>query len=393
MQNNTTNVMEYKNFKASIMEAERLVGDRVFELPPGHPLIVYHADSFKTYPENWMKGPGVFIVPVQANKGLWFDWRGNDSNNTAVIPTVKGCNPLTGMQTTGFHLERYDTKCPKHSCNFEALRFCPECGYKWPDRGYVSGNPMWLDGFRSEDGSVRQFFFTEDMMRDVATHMIGKENTVPAFGFAFYSPKVPRQVAPVRMLFTAPIINHAYYSSSPSLNNVKTTFDSLKGLSGTLGKDRGMRCKSKSTPSSSLGALYSAGGQSAESRIGASMEEGLDGFLGRDRAMLRDSDYGKELLNESFANMEDGYPAEVAGCPVDQERGFIPQKEVAVGAGARINQELPVDTYPVDSWKDTPDAVMTIYFVFQEEFKNMAAGGFKDFKDCKEGMLNGLPVG
>jgi hypothetical protein len=36
---------------------------------------------------------------------------------------------------------------------------------------------------------------------------------------------------------------------------------------------------------------------------------------------------------------------------------------------------------------------MTIYFVFQEEFEDMAAGGFKDFKDCKEGMLNGLPVG
>jgi hypothetical protein len=375
MQNNTSEIMEYKGYKAKIMEAERLVGDRVFELPPGRPLAVYHADSFVTYPENWMKGPGVFVVPVQTNKGLWFDWRGNDYSNTAVIPTVKGCNPLTGMQTTGFHLERYDTKCPKHGCAFEADRFCPECGYKWPDRGYVSGNPMWWDGFRSEDGCIRQFFFTEDMVRDVATHMIGKENTVPAFGFAFYSPKVPRQVAIVRNVFTAPIINTVYYSS-PSLNNVKTSFDSLKGLNGALGKDRGMRCKSKSSRSISLDALYSAGGQSTESYIGASMLDvpGLE----RDRGFPPSEECSADMLKDY---------------PVDQERSFTPQKEVAVGAGAKIHQELPIDIYPVDSWKDTPDAVMTIYFVFQEEFKNMAAGGFKNFKDCKEGMLNGLPVG
>jgi len=384
------NTMEYKGYKARVMEAERLVGDRVFELPPGQPLTVYPADSFKSYPKNWMKGPGVFVVPVKPNKGLWFDWRDNDANNTAVIPTVKGCNPLTGMQTTGFHLERYDTKCPKHGCNFEAERFCPECGYKWPDRGYVSGNPLWLDGFRSEDGSVRQFFFTEEMMRDVATHMIGKENTVPAFGFAFYSPKILREVSQARNIFTLgssdikygymkqliPTINHVYYSSTSS----GTLKSSNSSLSTKKNSGRGLlRCKSESAPSCSLDALYlaGAGGQSAESHtIGASMLDvpGLD----RDR--------GFPPLEECSAGTVDGYP-------VDQERGFIPQKEVAVGAGARINQKLPIDTYPVDSWKDTPDAVMTIYFVFQEEFKNMAAGGFKDFKDCKEGMLNGLPVG
>jgi len=66
---------------------------------------------------------------------------------------------------------------------------------------------------------------------------------------------------------------------------------------------------------------------------------------------------------------------------------------VAIGAGAKIKQELPVDTYALDTWKDTPDSVMTIYFVFQEEFSKMVAGGFKDFSDCKDGMLKGLPVG
>ena len=97
-------------------------------------------------------------------------------------------------------------------------------------------------------------------------------------------------------------------------------------------------------------------------------------------------EYGYTPLEENSNDMLDAFPG-------NQERCFTPQKEVSVGAGAKIDQELPADTYPVETWKDTPDAVMTVYFVFQEEFKNMAAGGFKDFKDCKEAMLKDLPVG
>ena len=363
---NSTTVMEHKGFKAKIMEAERLVGDQVHGLPPGLPLSCYPADVFKSYPENWMKGPGVFVVPVQPNKGLWFDWRDNDSNNTAVIPTVKGCNPITGMQTTGFHLEKYETKCPKHGCDFESHRFCPECGYKWPDRGYVSGNPMWWDGFRSEDGSVRQFFFTEEMMRDVATHMIGKENTVPAFGFAFYSPKVPR---PSYSHF-----NHVYHVTNYG-SPMHTIFpEQKKYISKSIGlsNDIKFRSEGKSSPTL-LNALYScsAGGQSVDAPL-ASSDGLVSADFSADAPILREREITLEQVTEP--------------CPA-------PKKEVAVGAGARISQELPEDSHPLDSWKDTPDSVMTIYFVFQEEFNKMASNGFKDFKDCKDGMLKGLPVG
>jgi len=355
MQINTTKIMEHKGYYAKIMEAERLVGDQVFGLPPGNALTVYHADSFKVYPEGWMKGPGVFVVPVRPNKGLWFDWRENDQNNTAVIPTVKGCNPITGLQTTGFHLEKYENKCPKHGCDFESHRFCPECGYKWPDRGYVSGSPMWWDGYRSEDGSVRQFFFTEDMMRDVATHMIGKENTVPAFGFAFYSPKEPRlKVTTSQIIFNTSYLATRYSKHFAPLYSKKeksTTRNNNVFYSSTTGSPNLAECDSFNSivkSDSNLGALES---------------------------------------------LQRGVSMELPDTMVDREYGYKPQKEVSVGAGAKIRQELPQDNYPLDSWKDKPDAVMTIYFVFQEEFNAMAAGGFKDFKDCKDGMLKGLPVG
>jgi hypothetical protein len=390
------NRLEHKGFFAKIMEAERLVGDLTFGLPPGTPLEVYHADAFKSYPENWMKGPGVFVVPVKPNKGLWFDWRDNDSNNTAIIPTVKGCNPITGLQTTGFHLEKYETKCPKHGCDFKAERFCIECGYKWPDRGYVSGNPLWWDGFRS-GGDVRQFFFTEEMMRDVATHMIGKENTVPAFGFAFYSPKERRASASTitrgsiyHIIGLEPKFNYLttstqYYSSDCTTKSVSKGFPTL----GALG---------------SFGEIKSKGLLSERSR--SAKRSRSANHINNDSFHVNDGDTpmgyccdalavpcaggasANVTLDESSTSME--YPLPDA---LLERSVYVPKKEVAVGAGAKIRQELPVDSYALDSWRDTPDSVMTIYFVFQEEFLKMAAAGFNDFKDCKDGMLSGLPIG
>lgn len=363
--------MEHKGFFARIKEADRLTGDYVHSLPPGRDLPVYQADAFKVYPENWMKGPGVFVVPVRPNKGLWFDWRDNDACNTAIIPTVKGCNPITGLQTTGFFLEKYETKCPKHGCELQAQRFCPECGYKWPDRNYVSQSPLWWDGFRSA-GDVRQFFFTEDMMRDIATHMIGKENTVPAFGFAFYSTKNPRPKVVEHYIY-----NHNSYTPPLYLKSPGYSTGGVHEVKGNLRCSKSMGSLSKtceSTPEVS----FSCSVPAPSDNVGADM---MDMFT---KAGLVDAERCIDVTLDSFAD---------AVSSVEVRESYTPQKEVAVGAGARIRQELPIDTDSLDIWKDKPDSVMTIYFVFQEEFNRMAAGGFKDFRDCKDGMLNGLPVG
>ena len=69
------------------------------------------------------------------------------------------------------------------------------------------------------------------------------------------------------------------------------------------------------------------------------------------------------------------------------------RKEVSVGAGARISQDLVEDPYPLDSWKDTPDSVMTIYFVFKDEVDRMLSKGVVETVEKPEGMLAGLPVG
>lgn len=365
------NTMTYKGYSAQIMEAERLTGEVAFGLPPGRAIDVYPAENFNIYPENWMK-KGAFVVPVKPNKGLWFNFRMNDESNTAVLMTVKGSNPITGLPSSGFHLDKYIDKCPKHGCDFVSNRFCPECGYKWPDRSYLSGSPLWWDGWVCE-GAVRQFFFTEDMMLDVATHMIGKENTVPAFGFAFYSPKEKRSSVSMNDIYHTYLggqdikylvpPQNSYYSSGVKLS-VNHSFDGSKLL--------GVRKRSLSSEGKSIGALYSCSSQSSDS-MGVVL----------DSLKLCENNVNNECFTQGSLDTSMLRSAEP----------FTPEKEVSIGAGAKIRQELPEDSYPVDSWKDKPDSVMTIYFVFQEEFNKMAEGGFKDFKDCKDGMLSGIPVG
>jgi len=190
--------MEHAGFKARLMRAQRLQ-DRggVHGLPSGRSIPIFPIAALPGAPEGWVREAGTYVCPVSTEWGLWFDWTNNDSLNTAVLPSVKGMNPITGQKIDGFGLEEYSDKCPIHGTPFSHGTLCEECGYAWPPQNHVSyPNTLWWDGFRQPDGKVRQFFFTDDDERDVASKVIGKENTVPAFGFAFYRTKNPRTPSP-----------------------------------------------------------------------------------------------------------------------------------------------------------------------------------------------------
>ncbi len=381
--------MKYKGFTATIMEARRLKGDQVFGLPPGTPLDVYYADEFLHPPESWMKGPGVFVVPVRPDKGLWFDWRDNPNLNTAVVPTIKGCNPITGMKTSGFHLERFDDKCPKHGCDFLADRFCEKCGYKWPPQNYISSpNTLWWDGFRAEDGTVRQFFFSEEEMRDVASAMIGKKNTVPAFGFAFFSPKEKRAEPDMGNCRGIHVYNTSTHHHG--FDTVKTSYCdySKKSFSpedtiGTKGLSTFTLSSDSEMPNSGI---ITSGGQSVPAdEIKASNNAVLDNVLSEAPTNKR-----------AFMGVMRGFKGTKSGrFPGELRKKSIskPVKEVSVGAGAKIRQDLSQDTYALDTWNEKPDASITLYFVFQEKFEEIKSKGMRDLQGKSEGMLNNLPVG
>lgn len=390
---------------AQIMEAPRLTGDIVHSLPPGSALPVYPVDAFLKIPENWIKNSG-FVVPVRSNRGLWFNWRMNSEINTAVIPTVKGCNPITGMQTTGFHLERYENKCPKHNVDFMADRFCPKCKYKWMPQNYVAApNALWWDTWNTGDGVGRQFFFTEDELRDVATALIGKENVIPAFGFAFYSPKERRQETVVTTRsyggggfgllggLSAPGVyinqistdNSVTAWNSGTINNTKLSDNPDGAVSYFCSSIKAISQANYEQKHDIK--LTSASGCCADGMTGQLFSKGLTKSAPSSlKSMSRKK---QSIKTQSFSLISDsGLDSETREDSAQQRE----IKEVSVGAGAQITQDLIKDPY-FESWKDVPDAVMTIYFVFEEKFEELKAGGMRDFSGVPEGMLAGIPVG
>ncbi len=360
--------MELNGFKAQIMEAERLVGEDVFGLPPGSPLPVYKVSDFIEKAAGWIDEEGSYVVPVNPDKGLWFNWSANDERNTAVLPSVKGCNPITGQQIDGFGLESYQKKCPVHGTDLNEDLYCEKCGYKWAPQNYVcSPNLLWLDGYRDESGTVRQFFFTEDMKRDVAAAMLGKENTVPAFGFAFYTAKEKRLSVKINDDGTFTSLTKGVRPPNPfgGFADMWTNNKMSKGISNTVMYSAVSNTLGYAGTDPDYGFIQStARSRGVESIVGSKGDAGVPGVT-------------TTLKNHSELKPEDSITMFRMQFSDEQSTFELTPKEVAVGAGAQIEQEIKRDTYEIESWKDTPDAVMRIYFVFEDEFKQYASHGFK----------------
>ena len=345
-------IMEHAGFKASLMMAERLKGEHVHGLPPGSPVHVYPIASLPGAPEEWSREAGTYVCPVAPDWGLWFDWTMNDEANTAIVPSVKGMNPITGQHITMINMEQYADKCPIHGCDLSHERFCEECGYKLPPQNYVcSPNTLWWDGFRQPDGTVRQFFFTEDEEKDVAEAVIGKENTVPAFGFAFFKPKKAREPR---------VQARGAYGAS--------------GSSGLVFK----------------GGHYGSSVMKKKMFLGTSTDSNT--YYDSPDNIITCSASGETLTSGGVASSSAGAAEEEADeVTADKTRAL---RSVAVGAGAQIRQDLQKDTLDVDDWKEKETAVIRLYFVFENKFRNIIeSGGMKDVTGNDSGYLTDIPVG
>jgi hypothetical protein len=367
--------MSHKGFNARIMKAKRLEGPGIHGLPQGTPIDIYPVDAFSDPLSSWLPGPGNYVVPVSPDWGLWFDWTQNDELNTAVLLSVKGMNPVTGQRTNGFGLERYEEKCPVHGTPFKEGLFCEQCNYKWPDQNYVAHpNTLWWDGFRSADGKVRQFFFTEEMARSIPELVIGKEDTIPAFGFAFFKPKVRREptaipcagapIAAAGPLLSYSSIQHIYLSST---GPTKKMFSNDVLFSKSL--DFGSDVKGGSGLKGGILRSRSVNYCSTESLLSASQD--------RSASSISIGDSTPEKSLEVF----------------DEGTERRKTAEVGVGAGAIINQRLIIDSLKVTDWESEPASVMRLYFVFVEQFKEIEARGMKDLVGTPNGFLEGLPIG
>jgi hypothetical protein len=174
-------------------------------LPPYAPRSAYVVDEYESCPDNWMHGnskSSSYFVGIEEGKGMWLDFNqcNNDEYDVAAVISIQGVNSITGQKTDNLGLEKYESNCPIHNEEFGQDRFCSKCKFKWPAQNYLSTtgtphNSFWLDGFRTPDGKVRQYIFTEEQARGVAANTIG-EDRVFAIGIAFYRSKSKKKNVP-----------------------------------------------------------------------------------------------------------------------------------------------------------------------------------------------------
>ena len=159
-------------------------------------------DEYSLCPSNWMKSEGKltsYFAPIKEGNGMWLDFNKCWENkyDVAIVVSVQGINPITGLPCNDAQLEQYIEECPKCKEKFGLNRLCKKCGYVWPKQNYICttstpyGN-LWIDGFRAADGIVRQYILTQEKIRGVASNIIG-EDRVYAIGVSFFLSKKEKE--------------------------------------------------------------------------------------------------------------------------------------------------------------------------------------------------------
>jgi len=407
---NMHRIMMANGFYAAIMRADKKSDKGNQGLPPGIPIPVLPVDYLKNRPDFWVGGQGSYVCPVDSDWALWFNWSMNNTN-IAILTSVKGMNPLTGQRVNGLGLEQYMGKCPIHDVTLQHGKLCPECNFKWPDQNYITDpNPFYLDGFRSADGVVRQFYFTEDMAKSIPELVIGKDDTVPAFGFCFYGLKV----------------NDVKYENGnrfkdkfpvESLTESRGTLSILRGFSGYSGTGSigfpGVYYSSSLSKSADMSAAdirYSSSGEtkcflstskskSAESKtsggpiLPAACFNLADDSIG---STLNERSFSDESIAMSDSKLVADEPVAASFSPEllrKSVRKIHASAEVGIGAGAKIKQAFAKDARCIDEWQEKPAGIIRVYFVFREQFERYVEDGLKDLSGCKECFMEGLPVG
>jgi hypothetical protein len=404
---NMGRVMEANGHYASIMRAERALKDNS-GLPPGIPIPVMPVDYLKSRPNFWIGGQGSYVCPIESDWALWFNWTMN-GNNISILTSVKGMNPITGQRVAGYELEQYKNKCPIHDIEFKHGKFCPECNFKWPDQNYITDpNPYFLDGFRAADGTVHQFYFTEDMAKSIPELVIGKEDTIPGFGFCFYSLKNSKNDYEGGNRIKNKFPKEAYQNGSGIIRSMSSRSDVMyrSGRSG-CSSGAGMSMDMDSERS----CYYSAGsdpvrgvGFRDEVKLMSSGPIECAGAPGEFKTSGGPISAMNVCSTDSLGSIGAGTVTPTSGIIIpDSSKSHESIRsrstrrkstaEVGIGAGAKIQQNFEGDNRSVTDWNDKPAGVIRLYFVFREQFEKYVAGGLNDLTGTKQGYLDALPVG
>jgi len=328
--------------------SERTIGT----LPPGNARVAFAVDEYKAAPDAWMHGSGKassYFVPILAEHGMWLDFNANaqHTHDVAVVISVQGVNPLTGRKIDPIRLEQHKENCPVHNTPFKQDLFCETCEFKWHPQNYLATNAtphgmFWIDGFRTEDGTIRQWFFTEEEAKGVASQLIGDQR-VFAIGIAFYLSKKPKPVK----TYTGGAGGSTYGTGGQvSFTNYCVNEGGMESL-GTV-----MDCNTGPTDySGKIAQSQDLAAKPVKSR--------------RTRGGPRGQSQGSEEIERSLKKLE-------------------------IGAGAKIQQEIYRDSENLDYWQDEPAGMIYINYCDVDSAQRIIAAGKRE--EAPEGFLSGLKL-
>ncbi len=443
-----THEMHVNGLTCTLHMPPALKGEKVHDLPPRNPRLAYPVDEYPACPSNWMHGSDLassYFVGVREGEGMWLDFNGcsTHSHHVAIVISIQGVNPISGPLVdpeTGdpkmaeLLLHHYTHKCPNHDVPFQQDRYCPECDHKWPKQNYITTTStpikyLWLDGFRNDEGKVRQYILTAEELKSIAHQTIGEEKKVFAIGIAFYLSKErkPEPPKPERKYDFNPALE-PWQESMRRRNKAWIDYNKRFGTKGGGGMSSGM------TPPLDQSKLIGYV-QSSHTHTGQYSEDDIKVISGLEAIKKRPGMYKNtteeqlkkvieadiqevqnmlaEVANEpnlsvtshSTFDMDDGEAhATLQGLHVDGDEhqtaeGIYepdieevqPDVQLEVGAGAQIDQQVHADPESLDFYQDKPAGMIYINYVSEATALKIITKGKRQHKP--EGFMQGLKVG
>jgi hypothetical protein len=359
-------------------------------LPPHDPVDAYPVDEYESCPNNWMNGSDIassYFLGVKEDHGMWMDFNEcfYHTHDVAVVISIQGVNPITGQKMVAekaLKLEQYHKKCPVHNVKFQQDRYCPECGFKWPGQNYLSttGTPetmLWLDGFRTPEGKVRQYVFTEDKMKGVASQMIGEER-VFAIGIAYYLSKHKK---PYMLERPKPASEHYAGNNNGYAGNNNNGHSGLPA--NFWGKPVGYMGYKSDYTGTPMNFMFDSSTCSSSSAASVATSSAF-------RASSVDANSNKTLISKVAESMVS--PEKQS---LEYRRGrstpVTPVKKLEIGAGALIKQRVYDDPKMMSYWEEEPAGMIYINYCDEATKKKIIDGGRR--ADVKDGFMNGIKVG
>jgi len=343
-------LMRHGNFSCGFNMPDALEGETTFGLPPYAKRMPFLVDEYPACPNDWMRSEGrikSFFVPVVEGKGMWLDFNENETSNNyhlAIVISIQGINPITGLPCNDPQLEQYIDECPKHKKKFGPNRHCKECGFNWPKQNYLctTGTPsgsLWLDGFKSAEGVVRQYLLTAEKMRGVASNIIGKDR-VFAIGVSFFLSKEKKPTERVVRGITQ--VYHTHVNSpiyGPPQFFTSTSGEFMGDWDCGSGKAVMDSCEISCNSLS-------------PSSLSANASSGMGGAKGKATNYMRSLNRTKKQLAST--------PNDPKATIVTHHAINVQAKKLEVGAGAKIIQSVYDDPERLDFWHDEPESIICI---------------------------------